>query len=142
MRHEHGEKKWIPSQLMLDKKVRDLAHLIEVNTMLVPEPLKRAALLLEKEIDTSFMEFECNEWSLDFESMEAYCDSNLRTFASTRDQIERFNFLKTISDYLNSIPFGQNTAPTFCSPLIDRDEKGFKPNSKFVLADPEKDFLN
>jgi len=141
-RHSHGENSFLKSLMLRDKKVRELSQFVPVENMIVPEPLKRAALLLEKEFDTSFIEFSSNEWETNFESLEAYCDKHLRTFASTRDQIEKVNFLKTICDYLNAIPMGQTTVPTFCGPLIDRDEKGFKPNSNFVLADPEKDFLN
>ena len=144
VRHEHGNKTWLAAQMFKDKKVKELSQFVAIENMIIPEPLKRAALLLEKDIDLSFLEFnESNEWEINLELLEDYCDKQYRTFATTAEQLEKYYLLKALTDFLNSeISIGENTAHSFYSILIDRDGTGFIPNRKFVLADNEKDFLN
>ena len=143
LRHEHGNRTFIPTQILKDKKAKEISQFVPVENMIVPEPIARAALLLEKEIDLSFIEFDGSEWLTNLELLEDYCDKQYRTFATTAEELQKYYLIKALTDFLNSeITIGENTAHSFYSILIDRDGTGFIPNRQFVLADNEKDFVN
>jgi len=142
-RHEHGNKTWIPTQILKDKKAKEISQFVDVSLMTVPEPIARAATLLEKEIDLSFLEFDGSEWETNLDRLHDFCDSNFRTFASTPEEIQKYHLLKTVCDFLNSeITIGENTAPSFLSILIEKDNGIFKPNKNFVLGANRKQFVN
>ena len=143
VRHEHGNKTWVPTQILKDKKAKEISQFVDVSLMTVPEPIARAATLLEKEIDLSLMEFDGSEWETNLDRLHDFCDSNFRTFATTPEELQKYHLLKTVCDFLNSeITIGENTAPSFLSILIEKDNGIFKPNRNFVLGANRKQFVN
>ena len=142
--YSHGLKSFVPTEMLKDKKIRELSQIVPVENMIVPLPLQRAAILLEKEIDTSFMEFnESNEWEINLELLEDFCDKQFRTYATTAAQLKKFHLIKAVTDFLNTeLTIGENTGTAFLSILIDRDGDGFKPNKTFVLGGNKTEFVN
>jgi hypothetical protein len=125
---------FIRIEMLKDKKIRDLAQAIDIKLLTVPDHLKRAEVLINQEIDTTYLEFE-SEWQINFDKLEDYADSYYRTFAKEPDAIEKYNLAKMVCDYLNGLQMGVYSKSGFVSAMIDyHPEHGFIPDSDFVLS--------
>lgn len=126
--------KFIHSEMLKDKKIRDLAQAIDIKLLTVPDYLKRAEVLMNQEIDTTYLEFD-SEWQINFDRLEDYADRYYRTFAKEPDAIEKYNLAKKVCDYLNMLQMGVYSKSGFVSAMIAyHPENGFIPDLDFVLS--------
>jgi len=143
---QNDVKAFIYSEMLKIKALKTLAENIPINLLNVPPNLQRAETLLAGVIDKQFLFFEDGEWSLDFDRLEDYLEQ-FRFYAKTPEQIEKFHLTNNLCCYLNGLNMGNYSRHGFMNRMIQiaanpEGTFGFIPDTTWILADNEKDFLN
>ena len=138
--------KFIHGVMLLNPTIKKLAENIPINLLNVPAGLQRAEALLSNVFDKQFIFFENNEWSLDFERLEDYLEQ-FRFYAKTDEQKKKLELTQNLCPYLNGLTIGTYSRHAFVNRMIQiaanpEGTYGFIPDTTWILADNQKDFLN
>ena len=143
---QNNVKLFIQGRMLSIPALKTLAENIPINLLNVPPNLQRAETLLAGVIDKQFLFFTDGEWQINFDALEFYLEQ-FRKYAKTIEQLEKYFLTKNLCTYLNGLTIGTYSRHAFVNRMIQiaanpEGTYGFIPDTNWILADDQKDFLN